>query len=61
VGSLTLARAYARLDKDQAFAWLERSFALKRGPLWLKVDPRFDPLRSDPRFKTYLQRLQLTP
>ena len=57
----TLAVAYARLDKDQAFAWLKRSFQARSGSVWLKVDPRFDPLRSDPRFKTFLQRLELAP
>jgi serine/threonine-protein kinase len=60
VGPNLLALAYARLDKDRAFAWLERSFQVKSGfLLWLKVDPRVDPLRSDPRFSTFLRRLQL--
>jgi serine/threonine-protein kinase len=59
-----LAFAYARLDKDKAFAWLERAFELKSGAghlLWLKFDQRFEPLRSDPRFTTFLRRLQLAP
>lgn len=52
-------RIYAALGrKDQAFAWFEtayeeRSFYLS----WFKVEPELDPLRSDPRFKSLLQRL----
>jgi serine/threonine protein kinase/Tfp pilus assembly protein PilF len=53
-----IALAYARLDRDRAFEWLDREFQ-RRGPrvLWLRVDPRVDPLRSDPRLVGYLQRL----
>lgn len=57
----TLATIYEGLgDKAQAFAWLERSF-VERNELmgWLKVDQRFDSLRSDPRFDTLLVRLGL--
>jgi tetratricopeptide (TPR) repeat protein len=54
---------YARLgDHDRAFAWLERAVD-ERTPrtLWLKVDPRTKPLRSDPRFTALLARLDLQP
>ncbi len=45
---------------DEAFAYLERAFELKsRRILWLKVDPRWDPLRADPRFDALLGRLGL--
>ena len=49
-------------DKDRALEWLEkayedRSFGLTR----LKVDPRFDPLRADPRFAGLLRRMGLEP
>ena len=52
---------YTRLGRvDEAFAYLERAFELKsRRVLWLKVDPRWDPLRADPRFRTLLGRLGL--
>jgi len=47
-------------DKDQAFAWIEKSIANHSpGPIALKVDPIYDPLRSDPRFQSVLQRLGL--
>jgi Tfp pilus assembly protein PilF len=42
---------------DQAFALLDAAFE-KRSPsiLGLRVDPRYDPLRGDPRFSTLLAR-----
>ena len=47
-------------DKDQAFAWIEKSIANHSpGPIALKVDPIYEPLRSDPRFQSVLQRLGL--
>jgi TolB-like protein/Tfp pilus assembly protein PilF len=45
-------------EKDLAFEWLEKAVQ-ERSP-WLthlRVDPRFDPLRSDPRFTTLLNRI----
>jgi serine/threonine-protein kinase len=48
-------------DKEQTFAWLERSYGLGSTDLiTLKVDPIFDPLRSDPRFRDLLRRLNLS-
>ena len=53
---------YTRLGQaDEAFAYLERAMALKsRRILWLKVDPRWEPLRADPRFDALLGRLGLS-
>jgi len=57
------ALIYAALgDKDQAFAWLEKS--VEQHDLTtahLKVDQRFDPLRSDPRFAELVKRIGLSP
>ena len=55
------ALVYTRLGQvDEAFAYLERAVKLKsRRILWLKVDPRWDPLRADPRFDALLGRLGL--
>ncbi|HEV2021462.1 MAG TPA: protein kinase [Terriglobales bacterium] len=56
-----VALVYAGLgERDKAFAWLdkayeEHSFNLSN----LKVEPRFDPLRSDPRFADLLRRIGL--
>ena len=58
-----IAIIYAGLgDKNQAFAWLEKAFQEREGKLaYLKVDPLFDNLRSDPRFADLLRRLRLPP
>jgi tetratricopeptide (TPR) repeat protein len=47
-------------DKEQAFAWLEKSLAAHSpGVVTLKVEPIYDPLRTDPRFQKLLQRIGL--
>lgn len=42
-------------DHELAFAWFEEALA-QRDPwlVWLKVEPRLDPLRADPRFARLL-------
>ncbi|MEO6392592.1 MAG: hypothetical protein ABIP75_12120, partial [Pyrinomonadaceae bacterium] len=47
-------------EKNEAFAALERAFASRSEALvWLKVDPRLDPLRHDRRFIDLLRRVGL--
>lgn len=49
-------------QKDQAFEWLEKAYHDDSAWLiWLKVDPSMDPLRSDPRFKELLGRMNFPP
>lgn len=54
-----IAIIYASLgEKDQAFKWLENAFQERSGGVvWLKVEPKLDPLRSDPRFKSLESQL----
>ena len=54
-----IAYNYAALgDKDQAFAWLEKAYALKAESLqFIKVTTAMDPFRSDPRYLDLLKRM----
>ena len=56
-----LAENYVELDRfDEAVAVLEKCFELREERLmWLKVEPRFDGLRNDPRFQAMLRRMNL--
>jgi serine/threonine-protein kinase len=55
------ALIYIKLGRfDDAFRHLDEAIQFKsRRILWLKVDPRWDPLRSDPRFDDRVKRLGL--
>jgi serine/threonine protein kinase/TolB-like protein/Flp pilus assembly protein TadD len=47
-------------NKDEAFKWLDQALDGRFGPLiYLKVNPIWDPLRSDPRFGEYVRRIGL--
>ena len=47
-------------ENDAAFFWLEKSVKSRELQLdELKVDPRMDPIQSDPRFKDFLHRVNL--
>jgi DNA-binding winged helix-turn-helix (wHTH) protein/TolB-like protein/Tfp pilus assembly protein PilF len=59
----SLSIIYAGLgDKDKALEWLEKSYEDRSTRLvWIKVDPRLDSLRSEPRFTELLRRMNLKP
>jgi hypothetical protein len=45
-------------DKDSAFAWLERTFEERNGALIvMRVEPTWEPVRSDPRFVGLMDRV----
>lgn len=47
-------------DPELAFHWLERAIDARESQvIWLRVDPRIEPLRRDPRFKLLAARLGL--
>jgi TolB-like protein len=61
LGRYEIALIYSGLgDKDQAFAWLEKSAtAHDKGMTYLKIDPCLDPLRSDFRLRQLMERVGL--
>ena len=63
VSPFPIAVAYTGLgENDRAFAALEKAYEEKSwGMGMLRVNPVFDPIRSDPRFAALLRRVNLTP
>jgi len=61
ISNYGIALIYTVLEqKDQAFEFLEKSYNERSGSLVLiKVDPRLDNLRSDPRFTALLKKMDL--
>jgi len=61
VSYIVIARVYVGLgDKEQAFIWLDKAYSEKDSRLtYLKADPTFDPLRSDPHFTALLKKIGL--
>jgi serine/threonine-protein kinase len=61
VSPWALASIYARLGEiGPALDWLERGHEERDTTLvWLKVHPRFDPLREEARFQALLERMRL--
>jgi DNA-binding winged helix-turn-helix (wHTH) protein/TolB-like protein len=63
IAPIHMAVTYALLgEKDQAFDWLDKVYVERSG--WiahLRVDPRFDNLRSDLRYSDLLRRVGLAP
>ena len=50
-------------EKEKALAWLEKTYEDHEDEalLYLKEDPIYDPLRSDPRFQSILRRMNFPP
>jgi len=63
VPALLFALVYAGLDnQDQAFSWLEKAYEERFYRLaYLKVEPLWEPLRSDPRFADLIRRVGIPP
>ena len=57
--SFYLSLVYAQMgDVDAAFQWLEKAYNDHEVEMyWIKVEPPFDPIRSDPRFKAMLDKV----
>jgi hypothetical protein len=52
---------YAELhDADATFRWLERAYVERSTQLiFLRAEPKFDPVRADPRYKELLKRMKM--
>jgi serine/threonine protein kinase/tetratricopeptide (TPR) repeat protein len=49
-------------DRQQTFAWLQRAYDERSNwMVWLLKDPRWDPMRGDPRFKEMIERIGFPP
>lgn len=61
VSPVTLALVATGLGETrQALEWLETAYRTRANQLaWIKVDPRFNPLRTQARFTALLERLRL--
>lgn len=59
VSPIAFAIVYSQLNrKDQAFEWLEKAYQERSSWLvFLKTDPQFDNLRSDPRLASLIRRI----
>jgi hypothetical protein len=62
-GAYQIAQVYAwRGENDRAFGWLDRAYAQSDGGLvLLKMDPMLRGLRADPRFASFLKKMNLPP
>ncbi|HEY2013765.1 MAG TPA: tetratricopeptide repeat protein, partial [Bryobacteraceae bacterium] len=56
-----IALVYSALDdREQTLIWLEKAYQRHSSMMvWLKVDPRFDRIRSDPKFQDLMRRVGL--
>jgi len=59
VPPIQIAMVYAGLgERDETLAWLERGFKERNaGLVFLKVDPKWNSMRDDPRFQDLLRRI----
>jgi tetratricopeptide (TPR) repeat protein len=56
----SIAVAYLGIgDNEKAITWLQKSYTQRTITTALRVDPAFDPLRSDPRFQQLLRGMGL--
>src|SRR6185436_15684421 len=57
-----IAKIYAALnEKELAFSWLDRGFAVRSIGDFYRDEPVWDPIRADPRFADFERRIGNAP
>jgi eukaryotic-like serine/threonine-protein kinase len=61
--AFSIAMVYAGLvDKEQTIFWLKRGYEERSDDMiYMKIEPVFDPIRSDPRFQDLIRRIGFPP
>src|SRR6266481_3131505 len=61
VSSYSIAESYMRVgEKQKAFEWLDKAYEEHdSGLVSVAVEPMFEPIRTDPRFKDIVKRMKL--
>jgi len=50
-----------RAESNKTFEWLDRAYQQHVDQLrWIKSEPSFQNLRSDPRYKAFLRKMNLS-
>jgi serine/threonine protein kinase/tetratricopeptide (TPR) repeat protein len=59
----SIAMVYAGLaDKEQTIFWLKKGYEERNDDMiYMKIEPVFDPIRSDPRFQDLIRRVGFPP
>ena len=62
VSSYSIAQAYMRMgEKEKTFEWLQKAYKEHdSGLVSVAVEPMFEPVRSDPRYRDLLKRMKLS-
>jgi tetratricopeptide (TPR) repeat protein len=63
ISAYEIALVYNGLgERDEALAWLEQAYAQRhQGVVFLRVEPKWNNLRPDPRFQDLMRRVGLSP
>jgi serine/threonine protein kinase len=60
ISDASVAKLYFTLgENDKGFEWFQKAYEEREGLLSIKIDPLYDSVRSDPRFKEILKKMNL--
>ena len=60
---VVIAATYLALgERDSSFYWLDKAYELRDGDLpWVRINSRFDDIRSDQRYIAFMNQMGLEP